>query len=432
MMEKMETYFGNLVGSNVYMTPPKSQGLAPHCDDVEAIILQIEGTKSWRIYEPLVELSRDYTQDLSQDDIGKPVLEVELKPGDLLYFPRGYIHQAISGDKFSTHITISTYHNNTIGDFMTHAVANAIGNGLEDDVSFRRGLPINFPSFLGSSHDLGKYIHYDKDNLVQSPSKKNSLNTNGCTDHGTLPSNVANEKVKAFKELIKEQLSKLIDHCDINLAADAMADDFFVSRLPPFRTVTNSDELDNVVKVPSLKDMIRLQYREHACIVYNDDDEDEEEEDDAVDSEEEAEEEGEDEDSDDEMEEEKDDAEIPTEEKVDKIEDNKERARSTASSRSSRSSVESRYLLLEETKLRIKHSLHNDRETHMMTNSDEKAQAIKLEPQYARAVKHLFMETDFTRVSDLPDLSEEEQIHLATVLSSEGLLEVQSPVTAEG
>merc|ERR1712048_692001 len=160
---------------------------------------------------------------------------------------------------------------------------------------------------------------------------------------------------------------------------------------------------------------------------YEDDDE-EEEEDDEADTEAE---EGGDEDSDDEMEEEKDgDAEIHNEE-VEKIQDNKKREKSTASSRSSRSSVESRYMLLEDTKLRIKHSLHHERETHMMTSSDEKAKVIKLEPQYARAVKHLFTETDFTRVSDLPDLSEEEQIHLATVLSSEGLLEIQSPITAE-
>ena len=34
-MEKLETYFGCLFGSNVYITPKDSQGLAPHCDDVE-------------------------------------------------------------------------------------------------------------------------------------------------------------------------------------------------------------------------------------------------------------------------------------------------------------------------------------------------------------------------------------------------------------
>lgn len=35
IQEKLECYFGSLVGSNVYMTPQGSQGLPPHYDDVE-------------------------------------------------------------------------------------------------------------------------------------------------------------------------------------------------------------------------------------------------------------------------------------------------------------------------------------------------------------------------------------------------------------
>ena len=33
--EALERLFGCLVGANVYITPPESQGLAPHYDDVE-------------------------------------------------------------------------------------------------------------------------------------------------------------------------------------------------------------------------------------------------------------------------------------------------------------------------------------------------------------------------------------------------------------
>lgn len=35
IQEKLECYFGSLVGSNVYLTPAGSQGLPPHYDDVE-------------------------------------------------------------------------------------------------------------------------------------------------------------------------------------------------------------------------------------------------------------------------------------------------------------------------------------------------------------------------------------------------------------
>lgn len=35
IQEKLECFFGGLVGSNVYITPQESQGLPAHYDDVE-------------------------------------------------------------------------------------------------------------------------------------------------------------------------------------------------------------------------------------------------------------------------------------------------------------------------------------------------------------------------------------------------------------
>ncbi|KAI2530545.1 RIOX2 isoform 6, partial [Pan troglodytes] len=107
-----ECYFGSLVGSNVYITPAGSQGLPPHYDDVEVFILQLEGEKHWRLYHPTVPLAREYSVE-AEERIGRPVHEFMLKPGDLLYFPRGTIHQADTpaGLAHSTHVTISTYQN---------------------------------------------------------------------------------------------------------------------------------------------------------------------------------------------------------------------------------------------------------------------------------------------------------------------------------
>lgn len=34
-----------------------------------------------------------YLGNLSEKEIGNPILDVVLEPGDLLYFPRGTIHQ---------------------------------------------------------------------------------------------------------------------------------------------------------------------------------------------------------------------------------------------------------------------------------------------------------------------------------------------------
>lgn len=48
----LQEYFGSFVGANAYLTPAGTQGFAPHYDDIEAFILQIEGKKHWKLYAP--------------------------------------------------------------------------------------------------------------------------------------------------------------------------------------------------------------------------------------------------------------------------------------------------------------------------------------------------------------------------------------------
>lgn len=52
LLASLQEYFGNMVGANVYLTPPGSQGFAPHFDDIEAFVLQLEGRKHWKLYAP--------------------------------------------------------------------------------------------------------------------------------------------------------------------------------------------------------------------------------------------------------------------------------------------------------------------------------------------------------------------------------------------
>ncbi|EGW05818.1 Myc-induced nuclear antigen [Cricetulus griseus] len=141
--EKLECYFGSLVGSNVYMTPAGSQGLPPHYDDVEVFILQLEGEKKhWHLYSPTVPLAREYSVE-PKARIGTPTHDFILKPGDLLYFPRGTIHQANtpSGLAHSTHVTISTYQNNSWGDFLLDSLSRLEFDIAKEDVALRTGIP---------------------------------------------------------------------------------------------------------------------------------------------------------------------------------------------------------------------------------------------------------------------------------------------------
>lgn len=84
--------FGTFVGANVYLTPPDSQGFAPHWDDIEAFVLQLEGKKQWKLYKPRNSnevLPRFSSKDFGQEEDSLELLmSVVLEPGDLLYFPR--------------------------------------------------------------------------------------------------------------------------------------------------------------------------------------------------------------------------------------------------------------------------------------------------------------------------------------------------------
>ncbi|XP_015224469.1 PREDICTED: bifunctional lysine-specific demethylase and histidyl-hydroxylase NO66-like [Cyprinodon variegatus] len=149
----LQEQFGSMAGANVYLTPPGTQGFAPHYDDIEAFVVQLEGKKHWRVYNPRSEeevLPVLSSPNFDQAEIGKPILDVVLEAGDLLYFPRGFIHQGnCLPDAHSLHITISSYQKNSWGDLLQKVIPAALGVAMEEDVAFRRGLPLDYLTYMG-------------------------------------------------------------------------------------------------------------------------------------------------------------------------------------------------------------------------------------------------------------------------------------------
>ena len=46
----LQEHFGFPVGCSAYLTPTSTQGFPPHYDDVEVFVLQLQGSKRWRLY----------------------------------------------------------------------------------------------------------------------------------------------------------------------------------------------------------------------------------------------------------------------------------------------------------------------------------------------------------------------------------------------
>jgi len=211
----LQDHFGSMVGANVYLTPPGTQGFAPHWDDVEVFMMQLEGKKHWRLYQPPTPLPRYSSQNLDQDQLGEPILEVDLEPGDLIYMPRGTVHQGncLEGNH-SLHITLSAYQLNSWTDLLDKLLPAALQVASQEDVTFRQGLPRDYLNTMGAVHS-------------ESSSKQRT----------------------SFKNKVKELMTKLIDYAPIDAAVDQMGKKLMHDVLPPAlelsekaRTVTGDGE----------------------------------------------------------------------------------------------------------------------------------------------------------------------------------------------
>ncbi len=135
----LEAYLTYPLQTNVYLTPPSAQGFAPHYDTHDVFVLQISGSKHWRIYgSPLPLPDRSLPSGSVKVHIGEPVHELDLTPGDLIYLPRGYIHEALTSESESLHITVGIPPV-TWSDVFSEALALC-----HQDVRFRQALPVGF------------------------------------------------------------------------------------------------------------------------------------------------------------------------------------------------------------------------------------------------------------------------------------------------
>lgn len=105
--------WGGYVGANVYCSFQGVQAFGPHFDIHDVFAVQTEGEKVWRVYQGReinpIEMGKDAEENRRRFDRNKgPLLqEIRMKPGDVLYLPRGWYHDALAHDGESLHVTLS-------------------------------------------------------------------------------------------------------------------------------------------------------------------------------------------------------------------------------------------------------------------------------------------------------------------------------------
>lgn len=134
----LESFFECSVHANMYLTPPGAQGFDPHFDSHEVFVLQVHGSKHWRLYGPAVDLplEDEHGGSLPRDRIGPVTQEVFLNAGDLLYLPRGHVHEAFTSKELSLHLTVGIKVFRWV-DLLHQAVSDLANK----EVCFRESLP---------------------------------------------------------------------------------------------------------------------------------------------------------------------------------------------------------------------------------------------------------------------------------------------------
>jgi hypothetical protein len=133
----LETALGHPVQANAYYTPRGSQGLPVHHDTHDVFVLQVAGHKRWLVYDPVFELplrNQRYKAELGTP--GDPVQDLTLAAGDVLYLPRGWMHEALTSDADSLHITVG------VNVYSWIDAVRAAVDSCADDLDFRRSVPV--------------------------------------------------------------------------------------------------------------------------------------------------------------------------------------------------------------------------------------------------------------------------------------------------
>jgi bifunctional lysine-specific demethylase and histidyl-hydroxylase MINA len=128
---------------NLYLSRKDVIAFASHFDPTDVFILHIAGKKRWRVYDKPFEApayvegyqQSSFPEEYHEANKGGVLLQPTLNPGDVLYIPAGYYHDAMALTDTSLHLTFS------IELVRGLVVAEILEPLLASDPLFRRPLP---------------------------------------------------------------------------------------------------------------------------------------------------------------------------------------------------------------------------------------------------------------------------------------------------
>lgn len=126
---------------NLYCSRRERQGFGSHFDTHDVYAVHIAGEKLWRLYETRMDNPiahprfKSYGQEWHDKNKGAVAAEVLMRPGDLLYIPRGQYHDALAMTDGTIHIAFG------VTQVIGMDVFDMLAGLAVDDAAFRRNMP---------------------------------------------------------------------------------------------------------------------------------------------------------------------------------------------------------------------------------------------------------------------------------------------------
>jgi ribosomal protein L16 Arg81 hydroxylase len=137
----LEETLESRVQANLYCSSRQRQAFPSHFDTHDVYAMHVEGEKLWRIYEGRLDhpvshpTFKGQPASFHEAAKGKIAAEILLKPGDLLYIPRGTYHDAIAQTDGTVHVAFGA-----VAVIGLDLVSGLFERAVQDPL-FRRDVP---------------------------------------------------------------------------------------------------------------------------------------------------------------------------------------------------------------------------------------------------------------------------------------------------
>jgi hypothetical protein len=200
------------VECSTFITPSSSQGFSAHFDSADLFIVQTYGSKKWALYEAKIRAAiEEQKAAVSRDEMPPLIFEETIFAGDVLYIPRGVIHEGITEDttQSSIHISFGILTTKVYDVLKLYIDELALRESwLREDVSVDIDLELLSSRLLSALREESLFEYYRariKDKLTTDILNRQKISMNGAL--GITNESLSQESILSLKQGILCQFS---------------------------------------------------------------------------------------------------------------------------------------------------------------------------------------------------------------------------------